>query len=378
MAHKLYSLTLLLCLSISALAQTSDDIGKIVLGVRFEETATKETQFSRAILEDKLVKFASMAGYSSFSDCAFFVSPNVVINSIDVAEGGMKNVYIVRGELYLAIVDAMNGTVYSSNSYDFKGSATKKEKAVKNALLNIDYSNVSSSFSEAKKKILSYYESHIDAYFAQAEASVANGNYDEAITYLMMVPEELTSLHSKAMERAMTVYNRRDEAIRQQMLSEQRNSNNEILTTASSYLAMHQPQEALKILWNYQRGQEDLDKQYESLIKRAEQQVSASEREALRKEERAYQDSRRREDRAWSEYTKDAQHRRNMDKADVAYRKQKLGATERVVHHGISSSERVVHHQLNTEQQRIRALKDVASEYLRNNPNRVDYFRIRF
>lgn len=367
MAHKLYSLAMLLCCSICALAQTSDDIGKIVLGVRFEETASEETQSNREILEDKLVKFASMAGYSSFSDCAFCISPNVVINSVDVAEGGMKNVYVVRGELYLTIMDAINGTVYSSNSCNFKGSATKKETAIKKALLNIDYSNVAASFNEAKQKILSYYEAHIDVYFAQAEASVANGNYDEAITYLMMVPEELTSLHSKAMERALKVYSRREEAIRQQILSEQRSSNNEILTTANSYLAMHKAQDALKVLWNYQRGQEDLDKQYEALVKKAEQQVSASEREALRKEELAYQDSRRREDRAWSEYQKDAQHRRNMEQANVDYREQRLETVERVAHH-----------ELNNEQQRIRALKDVASEYLRNNPNRVDYFRIRF
>lgn len=367
MPRRLYIIILFMLSPFCVLAQTTDDIGKIVLGVKFEESASQETFANRAILEDKLVKFASMSGYSSFNNNVFYISPNVVVNSIDVAEGGMKNVYVVKGELYLAIMDEVNGTVYSSISYNFKGSSTKKETAVKNALLNIDYHNISAAFNEAKEKILSYYEAHIDSYFAKAEACVADGNYDEAITCLMMIPEELHSLHAKAMEKAQSVYNCRSEAIKQQLLLEQRTKNNEILTTANSYLAMHQPQEALRILWNYQRGQKDLDEQYLALVKKAEQQVSSAERETLRKEERTYQDERRREDRAWREYEKDSQHRRDMDKADVAYRKQRL-----------ETAEQVAHRQLDTEQERIKALKDVASEYLRNNPNRVDYFRIKF
>lgn len=349
-------------------AQTVDDIGKISLGVKIEDSSSEETKTFRNIIEDKLVKFATQSGYSSFGNSSFYISPNVVVNSIDMAEGGMKNVYVVRGDIYLAIMDANSGTVYSSISYPLKGSATKKDVAIKNAILNVSYDNVAKSLDEARTRILSYYESHIDAYFANADASVANGNFDEAITWLMMIPEELTSLHEKAMAKAQVVYEQRDEAVRQQAIEELKAANNEVLTTANSYLAMHQPQEALKTLWNFQQGDNaEQNKQYAAMIKKAEQQVSAEEREALRKEEREYQDNRRREDRVWSEYKKDAQHRRNMDNANVAYRNNTL-----------ASAERVAHHQLSNEQQRINALKNVACEYLRNNPNRVDYFRIKF
>lgn len=368
MGIRLFITVLSLMVSSAILSQTVDDIGKISLGVKIDDTASEETQTFRSIIEDKLVKFATQSGYSSFGNSSFYISPNIVINSVDMAEGGMKNVYVVRGDIYINVLDENNGTVYSSVSYPLKGSATKKDIAIKNAILNVGYENVAKSFDEAKAKILSYYEAHIDAYFANADASVANGNYDEAITWLMMIPEDLTSLYGKAMEKAQIVYKQRDEAIRQQMIEEQKAANNEVLTTANSYLAMHQPQEALKTLWNFQQGDDaEQNKQYAAMIKKAEQQVSAEEREALRKEEREYQDNRRREDRAWSEYKKDAQHRRNMDNADVVYRNRQL-----------SSYERVAHHQLSNDQQRINALKNVACEYLRNNPNRVDYFRIRF
>ena len=52
--------------------------------------------------------------------------------------------------------DAIGGTVYSSASFPFKGSAIKKEAAIKNAVLSINYGRVQSVFSEAKEKILSY------------------------------------------------------------------------------------------------------------------------------------------------------------------------------------------------------------------------------
>lgn len=358
----------LLLTSLSAVyAQTVDDIGKIALGVKIEDSSSEETRAFSNVLEDKLVKFASQSGYSSFGSGNFNISPNVVINSIDIAEGGMKNVYVACGDLYLTIIDA-NGTVFSSISFPLKGYATKEELAIKNAILNVNYENVSRAFDVAKEKILSYYEVHGDTYFANADASVASGNYDEAITWLMMIPDELTLLHGKAMEKAQIVYNQRDEAIRQQILEEQCEANNEVLTTANSLLAMHKPQEALKTLWNYQQGENaDQNQRYASLVRKAEQQVSAQERDAMRKEEREYQDNRRREERAWIEKEKDAQHRRNMEKADVAYRNNKLAAAERVAHH-----------QLSNERQRVNALKNVACEYLRNNPNRVDYFRISF
>ena len=368
MKKYLITIALLLTYLPAVYAQTVDDIGKIVLGVKIEDSSSEETRTFSNIIEDKLVKFASQSGYSSFGSGNFNISPNIVINSIDVAEGGMKNVYVAYGDIYLTIIDTNNGTVFSSVSYPLKGSATKRELAIKNAILNVNYTNVSRVFDEAKAKILSFYESHIDMYFAKADASVANGNYDEAITWLMMVPDELISLHEKAMEKAQIVYNQRDEAIRQQRLEEQRSANNEVLTTANSLLAMHQPQEALKTLWNYQQGEDaDQNQQYASLVRKAEQQVSAEEREAMRKEEREYQDSRRREDRAYREQSLQAAHNRDMDRQNMELHRQV-----------VSASERVEHHRLRVSEQKVKALKQVACDYIRNNPNRIDYIHVKF
>jgi len=367
MNKKHFILSLLLAFSQTAFSQTVDDMSKIVIGVDFPDGASEETMKLRPQLEGKLVHFATQAGCTSFDNKTFFVSPNIVVNSVDVAESGMKNVYIAKGELYLTIQDRNSGTVFSSKAFPFNGTATKKELAVKNGVLGIRYENVNSVFTEAKSKILSYYQTRTNLIFTRANTLATDGDYDGAIACLMMIPEDLTELHEQALLKAQDIYAMRDEAIRLQMIAEQKSYNDSILTAANSYLAMHQPDAALGALSAYVPGDSQQDRLYRNYVARAENIVSAEEREVKRKEERAYQDERRRENRAYREFSKQAAHNREMDRQNMALHRQV-----------VSASERVVHHKLRVDEQKVRALKQVACDYIRNNPNRVDYIRVKF
>jgi hypothetical protein len=44
----------------------------------------------------------------------------------------------------------------------------------------------------------------------------------------------------------------------------------------------------------------------------------------------------------------------------------------------VAASERVEHHKLMVDGQKVQALKQVACEYIKNNPNRVNYIRIKY
>jgi len=366
---KKYLFTFFLIISPFSLAiysQTVEDMNKIVIGVKFQDGVSKETLLLKSQLEDKLVSFATRSGCSSFDNKAFFVSPNIVINSVDVAEGGMKNVYIIKGELYLTVQDN-NGVIFSSKSFPFKGSATKQELAVKNGVLGISFNSAEPFFTEAKDRILSYYQSHKDAIFTRAKTCVAEGDYDGAIACLMMIPEDLTELYEQALEQAQLIYELRENANRELMIQENKRYNDSILTSANSLLAMHQPEEALNVLSNYSPGNSEQDNLYKSYVSRAESQVKAAEREIRRIAERNYQDERRREDRSFRELARQSEHLREMDRQNISLKRQT-----------ISSSERIAHHRLNLSEKKVFALKQVACDYIRNNPNRVDYIRVRF
>ena len=363
MSFKKYALGLLLLLPWCAFSQTIDDIGKIMLSVQFSSDVSDETKALQSQLQSKLVGFATQAGYSSYGNNTFFVSPNVVVNTTDVAEGGMKNVYVVRGDLCLTIKDNTTGTIFASASLPFKGSGTKRESAVRSAVLAINYSGVSAFFGEARSKILSYYETRQEALFARADLCAANGQYDEAIAYLMLMPEELTNLYLNAIEKAKIIYSQRDEAERQRIINERYDNNAAALAEANNLLAMHQPEEALKRLWSYQHGDAQQDEQYSSLIAKAEGLITEFEREQLRIAERDYQDNKEREQRQWEETVKDNEHQRNIESRKLDLQEETLEATERLTLN-----------KMDLEAERIVALKEIACEYIRNNPNYVYSF----
>ncbi|MDR1761686.1 MAG: tetratricopeptide repeat protein, partial [Bacteroidales bacterium] len=214
-------ISIFLFFPICLFAQSIDDIGKIILGVNISKSSTAETQSLSDQLKNKLAQIATQSGYSAFgTNNLFVISPNVVVNSTDMAEGGMKNIYVVKGELFLSIQERDNNVVYSSIAIPFSGSATSKDRAIKNAIVDIDFKAVEPCFSTAKEKILSYYENKQDVIFARANTYLANNQFDEAITCLMTVPEELSALYKKSLTRANEIYKLKQEEEQRRLKAE--------------------------------------------------------------------------------------------------------------------------------------------------------------
>lgn len=325
-------------------AQTIQDIGKVVLGVNVLSSATTETQNHKDFVCNKIRQIVTQAGYSSYGDNTFVVSPNILINDVSIAEGGMRNVYIISGELILSIQEQDNGTIFTTTSFPFKGSATKKDDALKNAISNIDFHTAADFFEIGKTKILSYYADQEDLIFARADSYVKNKEYDEAITCLMMIPEELYDLHKKALIKANEIYELRDEEIRRQEEEDRHEENENILNRARSFLAMHNPTDALKTLWNYKIGDDNQDQSYYSMISKAETLITETEKRALEKEKQEYIDKKEQIERQFS-----------IQEKGIALKKQQIE-----YEHTKSIQE------LQLAQQRIEAIKTIAYEYLKS------------
>lgn len=325
-------------------AQTIQDIGKVVLGVKVLSSASSETQNHKDFVCNKIRQIVTQAGYSSYGDNTFIISPNVIINDVSIAEGGMRNIYIISGELTLSIQDQDNGTVFTTTSLPFKGSAIKKDVAIKNAISNIDFHTAADFFEIGKTKILSYYEDQENLIFARADSYVMNKEYDEAITCLMTIPEELYDLHKKALIRANEIYELRDEEFRRQEEEDIHEENENILNRARSFLAMYNPTDALKTLWNYKIGDENQDQSYYSMISQAEKLITETEKRAIEKEKQEYIDQKERLERQLV-----------IQEKEIALEKQQIE-----YEHTESIQE------LQLERQRIEAIKAVAFEYLKS------------
>ena len=155
----------------NAMSQDIQDIGKVMLGVKITDNATVETKQVAMQLQSRLSQIATQAGYSSNGTSLFAITPNVIVNYVDVAEGGMKPIYVVQGDLALSIAGGAEGIVFSSTTLPFKGSSTDKNKAILNGILKIGYPNVKEMFDEARAKILDYYAAKEATFLLPAKTS---------------------------------------------------------------------------------------------------------------------------------------------------------------------------------------------------------------
>lgn len=330
-------------------AQTASDIGKFVLGIDLPENASEETVQLREILVNKLNNLAAQSGCTSFGYTNFIVAPDIVVEDVKMAEGGMKNVYVVKGNMYVNITERNNNNVYSSIVYPFKGFATKKELAIKNAILDLSLTKVQSLFDQAKTKIMEYYRSNKDMIFSKAATYANCGEYEQAITFLMSIPDEVSDVKQEALVMAEDIYQREMIATRKANAQRVAAHNDSILNIARSYAAMHNPQEALNVLGDYQTNGTSQDATYKQLVAKAESQVSAAERAEYAQREREYKDQRRREDRAWTAYVQETAYKQEMQKQTLRYA-------------------------YRLSQSRINALKTVAVTYLRTRPRTIIYY----
>ncbi len=344
---------LMVCLALYARlplhAQTASDIGKIVLGIDLPENASEETVQLREILVNKFNNLAAQSGCTSFGYTNFIVAPNVVVEDVQMAEGGMKNVYVVKGNMYVNVIERNSNNVYSSIVYPFKGFATKKELAIKNAILDLSLTKVQSLFEQAKVKIVEYYRSNKDMIFSKATTYAKCGEYEQAITFLMSIPDEVSDVKQEALIMAEDIYQQEMIATRKANAQKIAACNDSILNLARSYAAMHNPQEALNVLSDYQTNGTSQDATYRQLVAKAETQVSAAERAEHAQQEREYKDQRRREDRAWTAHMQETAHRQEMQK-------------------------QTLHYAYRLSQNRINALKSIAVTYLRTRPRTIIYY----
>ena len=291
-----------LCLVSSfAFSQTLDDIGKIVVGVKILPTSTVETQNNKVFLQNKLMNLAANAGFTSYGNNAFYLIPSISVLDIQNAEGGMKNIYVISGEIYLSVQEGDEGTVFANVSFPFKGSGKSKDAALKDGVQKISYGNLRPFFDDAKAQILNYYSAMQNKIFANADMLASNKEYDAAITCLLSIPEELFEPYQKAFSKACEIYRERDRYIAEQKAIQIREENNAVLVKARSLMATHDAVGALRALWPYKVTGTSQDSEYNDLLQTAEARVSAEEQAALAKEQRDYEDRRLKEERAYAD-----------------------------------------------------------------------------
>lgn len=195
--------------SIISMAQNIDDIGKIALSVVMPANTDKLKPSEFAKLESKIQQLTAKHGISGSNyNTNFVIAPKFEIYEDEVLNSGLSVKTYLKGELSLYVSQVSNSLIFNTVSIPVKGIAENRDKAILNAISNIDVNNkdLNSFFTEAKGKIIQYYENNCEQISNKADALIKKQEYQEAIGLLMSVPEEVSSCHQKIQVKSVEAY----------------------------------------------------------------------------------------------------------------------------------------------------------------------------
>jgi hypothetical protein len=105
-------------------------------------------------------------------------------------------------EVTLFVGDAITNTAFSNTIVSIKGVGTNENKALIDAIKNINPKNkdITAFLEEGKNKIINYYATQCDFIIKDAETLAKQENFDEAIYKLALVPEICKECYFKTSE----------------------------------------------------------------------------------------------------------------------------------------------------------------------------------
>jgi hypothetical protein len=143
----------------------------------------------------------------------FIITANVTIGSKDIV-AGPPQMLAQNLELTLFIGDAITNTIFSTISLSLKGVGTNENKAFIDAFKNINTKNkeVVAFLEEGKTKIIHYYSTNCDFILKDAQVLTKQEKYDEAIYKLSLVPNVCKECYFKCLDTLTVIYQKKIDA----------------------------------------------------------------------------------------------------------------------------------------------------------------------
>jgi hypothetical protein len=262
----------LLSFSLFFFTQSKSDIGKLYLGISFNEDQLNN--FDQNLLkkiEGKLTQFLAEKGIAASGyNNGLVIEPNIIINSNEIVEGGMQNINVTKITLQLLIKQDQTQKIFASLSKELKGTGKTTDLAINNAInsLSANDSSISNFIEKSKSKINQYYEQNCSSIINKANSLEKAGQYEEALAIIMSVPESV-SCYNLAQNKALETYK-----------NYQKKNCNIIIKQAQASIAEKKYSFALESLTQID-STSPCEAESNALIKSVENKISAEEKKEL-------------------------------------------------------------------------------------------------
>lgn len=204
-------LILTLCLLGSAWllrAQSTDaEYGKIVLTPHINGTDKLATE-SVASLTRKLEQIIAKSGMlARDAGTSYVLSAEVSIGTKDIIAGPPQMI-AQNLDLTLRVGDASSGFTFAMTTLSLRGVGTNENKSLLEAFKNIAPGNIEIQACVAKGKaaFVEYYRTNCTKLIDGATAQAQQGNYDQAMYQLSLIPDACEDCYNRSLESAQMVY----------------------------------------------------------------------------------------------------------------------------------------------------------------------------
>ena len=186
----------------------ADDIARISLKAYVPKEIGGLTDKAQEALKVRLERIITSNGLGSNSyDNRFILTAKVIKLNSDVVPT-TPPVYNYSLEVTLLIGDAVQGTLFASQSIEVKGAGNTENSAYMKAISSIKSTDkeYQTFLNNGKQKIIEYYNSKCDFYLKEAQSLTSKGEYDGAIATLFSIPEVCKECYDKAMDAVGPIY----------------------------------------------------------------------------------------------------------------------------------------------------------------------------
>lgn len=186
---KILTLFTLVCLTIATQAQENN----ISLYVFAPDQPEDVPEASIDYLVNNLCTAVSTEGLAAQTDYTtqFLLIPKVNVVTKNILANTQQQVVLTL-DVSLQVIDNISGALYVRKTINLKGVGTNETKAYNSAFrtLSKSHQQIKQLASEAKQKILAYYNAAADSIIEKANVLATQGNYEEAFYQISMIPSQ--------------------------------------------------------------------------------------------------------------------------------------------------------------------------------------------
>ncbi|MDR1458909.1 MAG: hypothetical protein LBI60_01665 [Bacteroidales bacterium] len=196
----------------TCLGQTTDDFGRIALRGEVASVA-KLSDETESLLLTKLYQIAADNGIAATD----FNPRFVIVAKIDIVGkdivAGPPQMISHKLKVTLFVGDAVEQKLFGNTEISVTGIGTNETKACINAVnkINPKHPEIKSMLEKSKAKIIAYYAQNCAAILNEAKSLSAQGKYNHAIYNLSLVPDVCSECYQKSLDLQEEIYTKKIE-----------------------------------------------------------------------------------------------------------------------------------------------------------------------